>query len=131
MGSANGPRRRSPAAARRPTGRARELTADLAEAEAANDLHRAERLRIELDALVDELEAATGLNGRPRHFSDEHERARVAVQKAIKRALDAVGDADPALAELLRLTISTGVTCAYVPSADAPIAWSSGDVDTR
>jgi tetratricopeptide (TPR) repeat protein len=54
--------------------RARELAADLAEAEGANDLHRAERLRLELDTLVDQLEAATGLGGRPRHFPDGHER---------------------------------------------------------
>jgi hypothetical protein len=105
--------------------RARELTADLAEAEAANDLHRAERIRVELDALVDELEAATGINGRPRHFADDHERARVAVQKAIKRAIAAVEDADAALADMLRRTISTGVTCCYTPDGEAPIVWTS------
>lgn len=104
--------------------RARELSTELADAEAANDLHRAERLRLELDALVDQLEAATGLNGRPRHFADDHERARVAVQKAIKRAVDAVADADPALAELLRESVSTGVTCCYAPDGDAPVVWT-------
>lgn len=105
--------------------RARELAADLAEAEASNDLHRAERLRVELDALVDQLEAATGLNGRPRHFPDDHERARVAVQKAIKRAIEAIEDADTQLADTFRQTISTGVTCSYTPLATEPIAWST------
>jgi tetratricopeptide (TPR) repeat protein len=107
---------------------ARELAADLAEAEAANDLHRAELLRTEIDLLVDQLEAATGLGGRPRHFPDEHERARVAVQKAIKRAVDAVEDADPALAEILRQTITTGVTCTYTPSTTTPVTWSTREV---
>jgi tetratricopeptide (TPR) repeat protein len=105
--------------------RARELGADLAEAESANDLHRAERLRAELGLLVDELESATGLAGRPRHFPDDHERARVAVQKAIKRAVDAVEDADPALAEMLRRSVTTGLSCTYVPGADAPVSWSA------
>lgn len=108
--------------------RARELGADLAEAEAANDLHRAERLRTEMDLLVDQLESATGLGGRPRHFPHDHERARVAVQKALKRALDAVDNADPALADLLRQTITTGVTCTYTPSPERPITWSPRDV---
>jgi tetratricopeptide (TPR) repeat protein len=109
--------------------RALELSADIAEAEAAHDLHRAERLRIELDALVEQVEAATGLHGRPRHFADDHERARVAVQKAIKRAIEAVDDADPALADALRHTIATGVTCTYMPDPSAPIVWSTRAVD--
>jgi tetratricopeptide (TPR) repeat protein len=107
--------------------RARELAADLAEAEATNDLHRAERLRAEIDLLVDQIEMATGLGGRPRHFPDDHERARVAVQKAIKRALDAVEDADLALSETLRQTITTGVTCTYTPSRKAPVTWYAHD----
>jgi hypothetical protein len=105
--------------------RARELARDLAEAEEAHDLHRAERFRLELDALVDELETATGLNGRSRHFVDDHERARVAVQKAIKRAVDVIGEADPALAELLHLTVTTGAGCTYVPSPRMPVTWST------
>jgi hypothetical protein len=104
------------------------VAADWLETGSGHDLHRAERLRLDLDALVDQLEAATGLNGRPRHFPDDHERARVAVQKAIKRTIDAIDDADPALAEMFRRTISTGVTCAYVPPADAPTTWSTRDL---
>lgn len=104
--------------------RARDLADDLAEAEAANDIHRVEQLRAELDALIEQIEAATGLNGRPRHFPDDHERARVAVQKAIKRAVDAVEDAEPTIAETLRRTISTGTTCRYSPDPRRPVTWS-------
>ena len=83
------------------------------------------QLRAELDALVDELESATGLGGRPRHFPDQGERARTAARKAIKRAIDAVDDVEPALADLLRTTISTGAACAYHPDPDRPVVWST------
>jgi hypothetical protein len=105
--------------------RARELTDDLAEAEANNDIGLAERLRTELDALVDELTAATGLSRRARTFTDNAERARTAVRKAVKRAIDAIDDADPTIAELLRSTITTGTTCAYRPDPRTAVTWST------
>jgi hypothetical protein len=95
--------------------RIRELTADLGDAEAADDLGRAERLRTELDTLVDQLGSAVGLHDRPRRFADRSERARTAVRKAIKRAIDEVDAVDPVLGRALRGTISTGATCIYVP----------------
>lgn len=109
--------------------RARELAAEVAEAESDNDLHRAERLRVELDTLVDQLAATTGLNGRPRAFADDRERARVAVQKAIRRSIETIADADPGLAELFRRTVSTGVTCTYTPDGRVPVDWSSREPD--
>jgi hypothetical protein len=75
---------------------------------------------------VDELEAATGLGGRSRHFVDDHERARVAVQKAIKRAVDVIAEADPTLAELLHQTVTTGTGCTYTPHLRSPVTWSTG-----
>jgi hypothetical protein len=105
--------------------RAQELTTELAEAEANNDLVRTERFRLELDALVDELESATGLGGRSRAFSDPAELARSSVSKAIKRAIDVVDDANPAIADVLRDTIQCGTFCSYVPDPNAPISWST------
>jgi hypothetical protein len=107
------------------TARAHELTAELDEAEADHDLGRAEKLRMEIDALVDEIESATGLGGRARTFSDPAERARTAVRKAIKRAVDVIDDANPAIAETLRSTITTGTTCLYTPDPRAPVVWST------
>ncbi len=107
------------------TARAHELTAELDEAEADHDLGRAEKLRIEIDALVDEIESATGLGGRARTFSDPAERARTAVRKAIKRAVDVIDDANPAIAETLRSTITTGITCLYTPDPRSPVVWST------
>ena len=105
--------------------RARELSVLLEEAEADNDIVRAERVRDELDALVEELEAATGLGDRRRRFADPAERARTSVRKAIKRAIDIVADADAALARLLRSTIDTGHVCSYQPDLSAPVTWST------
>jgi hypothetical protein len=105
--------------------RARELMSDLAEAEADNDLVRAERFRLELDALVGELESATGLGGRSRAFTDPAERARSSVGKAIRRAIEVVDDASPAIADALRATVQCGTVCSYVPDPEAPIRWST------
>jgi hypothetical protein len=97
--------------------RARELAGDLAEAETDNDLGRADRLRIELDAVVEQIEAATGLGGRPRAFTNEHERARTSVRKAIKRAIDEIRRADPVVAEILDAAVVTGSVCMYTPAS--------------
>jgi tetratricopeptide (TPR) repeat protein len=105
--------------------RLRELSEDLAEAEAHADLGRAERLRVARDELVDELERATGLGGRSRSFVDEAERARTAVRKAIKRAIDEIDAGQPAIGRMLRSAVTTGATCVYDPSPAAPIAWST------
>jgi DNA-binding CsgD family transcriptional regulator len=106
--------------------RARELSAEVAEAEAHNDIARRERLQDELDALVDQLEAAAGLGGRPRAFTDSTERARTAVHKAIRRALDAIDRADPVIAEALRRTICTGTSCVYRPESRLLVVWTTG-----
>jgi tetratricopeptide (TPR) repeat protein len=99
--------------------RARELAGDLAEAEADNDLGRADRLRIELDAVVEQIEAATGLGGRPRAFTTEHERARTSVRKAIKRAIEEIRGADPVVGEILDTSVVTGSVCMYTPASSS------------
>jgi hypothetical protein len=107
----------------------RRITALRAEIEALDDdwdalgpgLHRSGRparaaeARAELDWLTAELAAATGLHARPRAFTDDAERARLAVGKAIRRALAAVAKADPHLGEHLAAAIHTGVRCSYRP----------------
>src|SRR5262249_52983956 len=64
--------------------RVAELEDELAEAEAHADSERAALARIELDALVDELARTTNLRGRSRTFRSSNERARTAVQKAVR-----------------------------------------------
>jgi hypothetical protein len=61
--------------------------------------------RAELDRLTAELTAATGMNGRGREFAGTSERARLAVSRAIHRAIARIDRADPGIGELLRQSI--------------------------
>ncbi|MFI6396460.1 hypothetical protein [Nonomuraea sp. NPDC050540] len=94
------------------TARLTQLEEEIGELEAANDLERAAALRVERDWLVSELTASTGLGGRARTFTDDHERARVAVSKAIRRALTHIAEADEVIGAELRATVQTGIRCA-------------------
>ncbi|MGE5182785.1 MAG: transcriptional regulator, partial [Acidobacteriota bacterium] len=95
--------------------RARELEQELEDARSRNDLGRAERLGGELEAISDQLLAATGLGGRARRAGSRVERARVNVQRRIKDAIRRLAAEDAALGRYLDATIKTGVFCAYVP----------------
>lgn len=103
--------------------RAEDLAQDLAEAERDADLGRAELLRLDLDALVEELDRAGARGGRTRAFPRPQERARTAVRKAIKRAIDEITAADATLGAVLQATITTGATCGYIPDPEQPIVW--------
>ena len=91
------------------------LEAELDEHEANNDAGRAARVRTERDWLLGELSAAAGLAGRVREFADAEERARIAVGKAIRRALAKITAADQAIGDVLRDGVQTGVRCSYRP----------------
>lgn len=95
--------------------RLEQLATEIDELEAMNDLHRAADLRAERDWLVEELAAAAGMGGRVRGFAGSAERARIAVGKAIRRALARISEEDPAVGEELRRTVQTGVRCCYRP----------------
>ncbi|GAA3816209.1 hypothetical protein GCM10022226_41170 [Sphaerisporangium flaviroseum] len=92
-----------------------QLQAEIEEFESMNDLERAAVTRAERDWLVTELTSATGLNGRPRGFVASDERARIAVGKAIRRAVNRITEADPVIGAELRATVYTGVRCSYRP----------------
>ncbi|WP_336213442.1 hypothetical protein [Nonomuraea sp. LPB2021202275-12-8] len=91
------------------------LQAEIDELESMNDMARAAALRLEHEWLVAELASATGINGRTRAFTGSQERARIAVGKAIRRAVSRVAEADPAIGEELRVTVHTGLRCSYLP----------------
>jgi hypothetical protein len=95
--------------------RLKHLDAELGQPDPGDDHGRVARARAERDWLVAELAAAAGLGGRTRSFPDQGERARVAVGKAIRRAIIRVTEEDAIVGEHLRQAIHTGVRCSYWP----------------
>jgi len=100
-----------------------DLHADLAEAERFNDEGRVAKARAEIDELESRLAGALGLGGRSRRSSTDAERARVAVTKAIKTAIQQIRAEDPELGHHLSTTMSTGYFCCYHLNADHPLTW--------
>ncbi|MFI5693305.1 ATP-binding protein [Kribbella sp. NPDC051586] len=101
--------------------RLRDLEEDLSEAEAGNDLARAEQVRAERDFLARELAGALGLGGRARSAGDPVERSRKAVSMRIGVAVKAIEQIHPALGRHLRVSIRTGRQCVYEPEDD--VTW--------
>lgn len=104
------------------TDRIRELQAEVDEAEANNDVMRADGAAIEMDRLVDELSAAVGLGGRARATGSDQERARSAVTQRIRSTIGRIDQHAPPLARHLTLSIETGTFCVYRPPE--PISWA-------
>ncbi len=96
--------------------RLRDLDTELDEADQWSDLGRLESVRAEKDALLSELARAAGLHGHVRLRGSTHERARVAVKKAITAAIGRIATVDPALARHFDASIRTGLQCAYEPT---------------
>jgi hypothetical protein len=67
----------------------------------------------ELDTLTRELALASGLGGRSRSFIDAPERARTAVRKALKRAIEQITAANPVIGQHLGQGVETGTSCCY------------------
>jgi hypothetical protein len=95
-------------------GRLRRLDAELSKLAPGSDAERT--ANSEREWLVAQMASAAGLGGRPRSFPDDRERARVAVGKAIRRALARVTEADAVIGEHLRQSVRTGTRCSYWPS---------------
>lgn len=104
--------------------RVAELHADIDDADADNDLERAARARLELDALISELRHAVGLTGRDRPTGSGAERARVNVTRTIRRATAIISDVVPDLGAHLTNAVRTGRYCVYTPEPAAALAWN-------
>jgi hypothetical protein len=98
-----------------------ELREELAEAEGLNDLGRAERRRDEIAALVQQLAGAK----RGRTAAAHGERARVAVTKGLKGALERIAASHPALGRHLTATVRRGYFCVYRPDPARPVRWDT------
>jgi hypothetical protein len=104
--------------------RLRQLDAEIAEAEDWSDTGRLDAARAEREALIDELARATGLGGRARTAAgSSRERARIATRKAVSAAVDRIAAVDQTLADHLRRSIRTGLSCSYEPGRDTDVEW--------
>jgi len=104
--------------------RVAEIDRLLQRAREAGRVARVRELEGEREALRAELSAVLSKSGRSRRFVDQGERARTAVCKAIKRAIDAIAATDDDLAAELRATIVTGRRCSYTPDPASQRQWS-------
>ncbi len=93
-----------------------QLHAEIEGLEARNDTRRLAEAQAERDWLIGALSAASGIGDRTRRFADDPERARIAVGKAIRRAISRIADADAIIGENLRNRFRTGIRCSYWPA---------------
>jgi len=99
--------------------RARVLRTEIDDAAQRGDAEQRTRANQELEWVLSELAHATGLRGRPRRFVDADERARTSVQKAIRRAVQAIRAADPLIGREVASAVVTGARCCYQPRGRA------------
>jgi hypothetical protein len=92
-----------------------ELRDQLDEAEQWNDAARAERARLEIEALESEIARAVGLGGRDRRVGKAAERARSNVQRRLSDAVKRIAELQPELGRHLGAAVRTGTYCSYTP----------------
>jgi len=107
-----------------------ELDDRLARSDAAGDAEASQRAGEEREALLGELRGAMGACGRVRHFAADRDRARVAVTKALRRAVDRIALVDGELGAALHDAIHTGGHCRYDPAALRAGLRERAEVDT-
>ena len=100
-----------------------DIDEDIADADAANDIARAELARRDREYLVAELRRAVGLGGRDRTVSDDGERARVSATRSIRYSLERLAEFAPAVAAHLQQHVRTGTFCSYEPDALHRVVW--------
>jgi tetratricopeptide (TPR) repeat protein len=100
------------------------LERELDMADLTGDQERGRRASEERQAVLDALRQATGRGGRTRAFSDDAERCRMRVTKAIRRSLARISAADATLGRSLGASVRTGFVCRYETDPMLPIAWS-------
>lgn len=98
-----------------------DLEAEVAEAEANNDIGRVSRLLEEKDFLVTELAGSLGLAGRRRRPGDPVERARKAVTARLRDTIKRITKVHPLLGRHLTNAVHTGTFCSYEP--EQPVIW--------
>jgi tetratricopeptide (TPR) repeat protein len=101
-----------------------DIDEDIEEASRFNDSGRVAKAEADREYLITELSRGLGIGGRPRNTAGSAERARTAVARSLRYALDALAADLPAAAAHLRTSLRTGVYCSYAPDALAGVRWS-------
>lgn len=99
------------------------VSAALAAADRTGDRVAAQHAEAERQALLRELQGATGLAGRIRNAAPEAERARVNVTRTLQAAIDRIAAAAPVTAAHLKASVRTGSSCSYEPAPGGPDRW--------
>lgn len=102
-----------------------EVEADIDDAHRCNDPVRAELAEPDRDYLIAELRRAVGLGGRLRSVGSDAERARTAVARALRYAIQRLAEHVPSVADHFDNCVHTGTYCSYRPDPLTPIEWSS------
>jgi predicted ATPase len=98
-----------------------ELREEIERSRRTNDIGATERAEAEYKALYQQLIVAAGLGGHMRRSASHRERARVAVTKSIKTAIESIRACNQPLGRHLGNSISTGHFCCY--AATESICW--------
>jgi hypothetical protein len=106
-----------------------EVDEDIEEARLNNDIGRLALAERDREFLTAELKQAVGLAGRHRTVGSNAERARTAVARSIRYALDRLEEHHPRLAAHLHQTVNTGTYCSYTPDPLAAVVWQVSGTD--
>ena len=93
-----------------------DLKSNHAKAVDAGDGETAVDLTQKIESVEKYLAKATGLSGQPRKTADMTDKARKAVTKCIREALDRINEAHPVLWQHLKPAIKRGRRCRYQPT---------------
>lgn len=101
-----------------------QLRDELEDAQERHDVDAEEHIRVEMDDLSAHIKKDQGLGGRHRKDSDDRQRARKAVQAAIRRTLLEIGKYDKRMAEHLK---APTLTCGWQPCYEPrdPVEWAT------
>jgi hypothetical protein len=101
-----------------------EVDEDIDDAIRCNDPARAELGERDRAYLIAELTRAVGLGGRLRAVGGDAERARMAVARTLRYAIDRLAEHNPGLATHLDNCVHTGTYCCYRPDPLSTVSWS-------
>ncbi len=90
------------------------------DAEECNDVDEVEKHKYQKDLVIKEIRRFTSRKGMLRDDTSDSEKARKAIQRAIKRAVDEITNKAPEIAKFIG-NITLGLNSTYMPSENDPI----------